>query len=162
MIPTALAMDLMNRAALALQRAHHEPGVALSVRLKSESLTTNLSWETVNTDELLQHDRLKVTEDGAEAVSLALAGQLKGWAVLRRLQIGEHGDWLLQDSAGPDAKTVALEISGVESGPINKRLKEKLAQVAQTQDVDERWAGVVGFEAPASALQFTRRRRVQR
>jgi hypothetical protein len=52
---------------------------------------------------------------------------------------------------------VALEISGVDRGSIVSRLSEKLAQVAKSTDVDQRWAGVVGFEAPTAALHLAKR-----
>ena len=32
-------------------------------------------------------------------------------------------------------------------------MREKLDQVAENEDVDRRWAGVVGFEQPEAALQ---------
>jgi hypothetical protein len=47
---------------------------------------------------------------------------------------------------------VALEVSGIDRGSIGARLSDKLAQVAKSADVDQRWAGVVGFEKPVSAL----------
>ena len=50
---------------------------------------------------------------------------------------------------------VALEVSGVGRGGIASRLREKLEQVANSPDVDQRWAGVVGFEEPAVALHST-------
>jgi hypothetical protein len=50
-----------------------------------------------------------------------------------------------------------LEISGVDKGGILVRLSEKLAQVAKSTDVDQRWAGVVGFEEPIAALHFAKR-----
>jgi hypothetical protein len=44
-------------------------------------------------------------------------------------------------------------VSGVDRGSIVVRMREKLAQVAQSSDVDHRCAGVVGFERPETALK---------
>lgn len=52
---------------------------------------------------------------------------------------------------------VALEVSGVDRGSIAARLTKKLTQVAKSVDVDQRWAGVVGFEKPIAALHSASR-----
>ena len=51
---------------------------------------------------------------------------------------------------------IALEVSGVDRGTIATRISEKLAQVARSADVDQRWAGVMGFEKPTAALRSTK------
>jgi hypothetical protein len=51
---------------------------------------------------------------------------------------------------------IGLEISGIDQGSITARLSAKLTQVAKSTDVDQRWAGVVGFEEPLAALRFTK------
>jgi hypothetical protein len=48
-----------------------------------------------------------------------------------------------------------LEVSGVDRGSIAARLSQKLAQVAMSEDVDGRWAGVVGFEEPTMGMRST-------
>jgi hypothetical protein len=73
------------------------------------------------------------------------------------MQREEHADWLLEDIREGVRQVVALEISGVDRGSIATRLSEKLAQVGKSADVDQRWAGVVGFEEPLAALHFTKR-----
>jgi hypothetical protein len=72
------------------------------------------------------------------------------------MQRGEHADWLLEDRREV-RQIVALEVSGVARGSIATRLSEKLAQVRESTDVDQRWAGVVGFEEPTAALRFIER-----
>ena len=106
-----------------------------------------------------QHDYNRITEDGAEAVALALAHRHRAWCVIRRMQREEHADWLLEDTRDGVRQTVALEISGVDRGSILGRISEKLAQVAKSADVDQRLASVVGFEEPTAALRFTKRQR---
>jgi hypothetical protein len=59
---------------------------------------------------------------------------------------------------GVERQVVALEVSGVDRGEIKARLTSKLDQVARAEDVDQRWAGVVGFEKPTAALQATKAR----
>jgi hypothetical protein len=73
------------------------------------------------------------------------------------MQREEHADWLLEDTAGGKRQVIALEVSGVDRGSIVARLTRKLAQVAKSADVDQRWAGVVGFEKAAAALHSSRR-----
>jgi hypothetical protein len=106
-----------------------------------------------------QHDCNRITEDGAEAVALALTHRHKGWRVIRRLQREEHADWLLEDTRESGRQVAALEVSGVDRGGIAQRLTEKLAQVAESVDADQRWTGVVGFEEPTAAIHFTKRQR---
>jgi len=97
-----------------------------------------------------QHDHNRITEDGAEAVALALAHRHRAWRIVRRMQRRERADWLLEDARGNE---IALEVSGVDRGNISGRLFEKLKQVAKNADIDQRWASVVGFEEPAVALR---------
>jgi len=116
-----------------------------------------LSWPGADLSKIDQHDHNPITEDGAEAVALALAHRHRAWRVIRRMQREEHADWLLEEAREDTRQIVALEISGVDRGGILARLSEKLAQVAKSTDVDQRWAGVVGFEEPAAALHSTKR-----
>lgn len=88
-------------------------------------------------------------------MTLALAHRHKAWRVKRRLQPREHADFLLEETRDAGTRLIALEVSGVDRGSIASRLSEKLRQVAKTIDVDERYAGVIGFERPNAALRFT-------
>lgn len=97
-----------------------------------------------------------MTEDGAEAVMLALAHRARGWRVVRRMQREEHADWLLEQQGEGPRQVVALEVSGVNRGSIAARLTDKLDQVARSEDVDQKWAGVVGFEEPVATLRSTK------
>ncbi len=66
---------------------------------------------------------------------------------------GEHADGLLEGQGETGRSPVALEVSGVDHGSTASRLTEKLAQVAKSLDVDQRWAGVVGFAKPEVAFR---------
>jgi hypothetical protein len=152
-LPGSVVSVLVARAALALERNGHRSGAQLRCDLDRLSATDSLSWPAVDVDTIDQHDQNRLTEDGAEAVALALAFKHRTWRVLRRLQREEHADWLLEEVTTHGHLTIALEVSGVARGEITSRLAAKLKQVAGTKDVDQRWAGVVGFEKPVASLQ---------
>jgi hypothetical protein len=154
-LPADLAELMVARAALALERNGHVSGVSVSIDIDRVLVGCHLSWQPADMSKIDQHDQNRITEDGAEGVSLALAHRHRGWSVIRRLQRGEGADWLLEDSMAGRRSLVALEVSGVDRGRIAPRLTEKLAQVAASCDVDQRWASVVGFEAPVAALYST-------
>jgi hypothetical protein len=73
--------------------------VAIGLELERIASQDLLFWPGADLTELDQHDYDRVTEDGAEAIALALAHRHRGWRVVRRLQREEHADWLLE-SAG--------------------------------------------------------------
>ena len=157
-LPSDLALVMVERAALALERNAHTASVRLSVNMERILSSGLLSWPGADLSKLDQHDDNRITEEGAEAVALAVAHKPRAWRVVRRMQREEHADWLLEDVREAGRRVIALEVSGVNRGGIAARLSEKLAQVAESTDVDQRWAGVVGFEAPIAALHFTKRR----
>jgi hypothetical protein len=158
-LPVDLALVMVGRAALALERNDHASGVRFSLNLNRVVSNCLLSWPAADLGKIDQHDHHRITEDGAEAVALALAHRQQAWRVIRRMQREEHADWLLEDTAGGRRQVVALEVSGVDRGSIVARLATKLAQVAKSIDVDQRWAGVIGFEKPTAALHSSKRRK---
>ena len=147
-LPSDLALILVTRAALGLERNGHGSGVEISVDVERLVTEGVLSWPAVDFSRLDQHDHHRVTEEGAEAVALVLAHEDRGWRVVRRMQREEYADWLLEELDEESRRLVALEVSGVNRGSLKKRLAEKLEQVAKSVDVHQRWAGVVGFEKP--------------
>jgi hypothetical protein len=157
-LPIDVALVIVGRAALALERNNHASGVRFSQDVERVLSDGPLSWPGADLGKMDQHDQNRITEDGAEAVALALAHGHRAWRVIRRMQREEHADWLLEDLGKGGRQVVALEVSGVDRGAIVARLSVKLAQVAKSMDVDQRWAGVVGFEQPVAALHSTKRR----
>jgi hypothetical protein len=113
-------------------------------------VVATLVWEKRPAADALQLDYHRVTEDGAEAVALALVHSSRSWVVLRRLQREEHADWLLRETTS--RRLVALEVSGTDEGDEDARLSAKLAQVAQSTAARKRAACVVGFLAPRIAF----------
>jgi hypothetical protein len=120
------------------------------LQIQNETQRDLMKWTQLDINELVQHDLRRVTEDGAEAVALAIAGKHLGFRVVRRMQREESADWLLE---GPQARSLeALEVSGVDRGPTARRLNEKRRQVRLVEDVDRRWVAIVGFEQPQATL----------
>lgn len=153
-LPFDITLVMVGRAALALERNAHKPGVNLSLELERALSGVSLLWQAADLGHIEQHDHNRITEDGAEAVALALAYRYRSWRTIRRLQRGDCADWLLADVRDGVEQKVALEISGVNRGGIAARLAQKVAQVGRNADADQRWACVVGFEEPIAALRF--------
>jgi len=152
-LPPDMAQIMVTRAALGLQRNKHSSGAALHIDVETVVLRCILRWPDADLRTAKQHDFNRITEDGAEAIALAVAHKTKTWRVVRRMQREEYADWLLEHREGGARELVALEVSGVDRGDIAVRLGEKMDQVARSRDVDQRWAGVVGFQKPKAALQ---------
>lgn len=158
-LPPDVALAMVGRAALALGRNGRSPGLGMPVDVERVVTSCVLSWPRADLSQADQHDENRITEDGAEAVALAVVHRHRSWSVVRRMQREEHADWLLEDRGEGNRQIIALEVSGVDRGAIAARLSQKLAQVAMSVDVDGRWAGVVGFEEPTTALRSTKRRK---
>lgn len=137
------------RAAIALHRAQHQPGVGARVVNGSENGQATIRWtrHADGDDALKVLDENRVTEDGAEAIALSFVHVLSRWTVSRRVQREGSADWLL---TGPShhKMALALEVSGVAVGGAEQRLKVKCAQVARVTEPCVRAAVVVGFEEP--------------
>jgi hypothetical protein len=153
LLPPDMAESMVTQAALGLQRNHHSPGVELHMAIESEPLRCALTWPAADLGTLEQYDSRRITEDGAEAIALAVAHKTRAWRVIRRMQPGNYADWLLEHRDSGVKKLVAFEVGGTDHGSIEKCLGVELAQVAKSIDVDQRWAGVVGFRRPEAALR---------
>ncbi len=156
-LPGDVAVAMLVCAALALQRNGHATGAGVSLQLERDVSQGSLSWTHADMATIELHDHNRITEDGAEAVTLAVMHRHLEWRVVRRMQREEYADWLLERTAERGRETAALEVSGVDRGSIASRLTQKLAQVAKSIDVDQKWAGVVGFERPIAAIESKKR-----
>ena len=152
-LPRDMAGVMVIRAALGLGRNKHSSGAELQVDIERAVTRCVLMWPPADPGTHKQHDHNRITEDGAEAIALAAAHQTRSWRVVRRMQREEHADWLLEHQDNGTRKLIAFEVSGIDRGSTQGRLREKLAQVAKNSDVDQRCAGVVGFEQPEAALR---------
>lgn len=90
----------------------------------------------------------RVTEEGAEALALALTGRRCGWKVKRRLQsrLSEGADWLI----GSGGQNVIVEVGGTDEGDLEMLYKRKVtqAQGASWPKGTARAACVVRFVEP--------------
>ena len=151
LLPATTAAEYEHRAALGLERRSHKPGVRMAARIEDESAAATLHW-TSAARAAEQLDRQRITEDAAEAVTLALVHEGRGWVVRRRLQRGESADWLLLDAA---QQLIALEISGLDRGDPARRLREKLKQAELSRIAPQRAACVVELATPQALLERT-------
>jgi hypothetical protein len=150
LLPATTAVEYSFRAALALEHRGHASGRPLGVLNEQDAKRDiPVHWEPAGTEGQVSLDRIRITEDGAEAVALVLGSVVRGWTVRRRLQRGESADWLLKDGNGA---LVALEVSGIDGQHDAGRLREKLDQVAGVTICSERSACVVAFETPVATL----------
>jgi len=147
------ARVLAFRAALALQRRHRS-GVVLSYDIGGNLSEQELRWTEQAPDAELHEDFKRVTEEGAEAIALALANHGKGWRVRRRLQSSakDGADWLLTDSA--NNTRVILEVSGTDEGSLGSALKAKIRQAQDSVWADQcnPAACVVRFKDPRASF----------
>jgi hypothetical protein len=149
LLPAATALEYGHRAGIGLERQGHVPGVALNARLDDETRDATLQWVSPPRGDAEQLDHHRITEDSAEAIALALVHGARRWVVRRRLQRGEFADWLLQD---PEARSVALEVSGIAEGEDHQRLRTKIAQVARARIASKRAACVVELSIPRATV----------
>ncbi|HEY7514038.1 MAG TPA: hypothetical protein VIC87_06150 [Vicinamibacteria bacterium] len=149
LLPATTATEYGHRAGIGLERHRHAPGVVLSTRFDREKGSAHLHWTSPPPGGAEQLDRHRITEDAAEAIALALVHGVRGWVVRRRLQRGESADWLLHD---PEARLVALEISGVGEEDDSQRLRRKLEQVRTATVARQRVACVVELRHPRATV----------
>lgn len=148
LLPRTRAADIAHCAAVGLKRHGHAPGARMAVRLDQADHSATLGWTVPDIGVSLQLDRNRVTEDAAEAITLALVNVAFGWVIRRRLQNGEFADWLLED---PGMNLVGLEVSGVDAGDSARRLREKVIQAARATVACRHVACVVELASPCAA-----------
>src|SRR5215207_6327381 len=107
-VPNDTATPLAHRAAVALER-RHQPGVRLTGSVRGSVIDEELRWRPRVPDGGVYEDINRVTEEGAEALGLALACSTCAWRVERRLQarLAEGADWLMIDQLS--GATMVLE-----------------------------------------------------
>jgi len=145
----AIAEAMSHHAAIALQR-RHRPGVEFSMSINGESIREPLTWRATAETDALMVDTRRATEEGAECIALALVGRFRQWRIVRRLQPGESADWLLANEAG---EWIVLEISGIDDGPFNVRVRQKRAQAALASARGLPAVSVVRFLDPRAMLE---------
>ncbi len=149
MLPASTAAEYGYRAAAGLERHGHQPGTDLATRIDGKAGQAHLHWLRSPNGAGDHIDRNRITEDAAEAIALGLVHAARGWVVRRRLQRGESADWLLQD---PQARLVALEVSGIDKGNDSERLRIKLEQARRATVASRRAACVVELSTPRATV----------
>ncbi|WP_434041898.1 MULTISPECIES: hypothetical protein [Sorangium] len=124
-LPAESAGPLAFRAVIALQR-RHRPGVSLTGTVRGQSLHEALKWKDRPPHLARMEDFNRSTEEGAEALGLALAGRRCGWRVKRRLQsrLSEGVDWLMVEGT----RQVVVEMGGTDEGDLEALYKRKVSQ----------------------------------
>lgn len=153
-VPNDTAAPLAHRAAVALER-RHQPGVHLTGTVRGNVVDEELRWRSRAPEGAVYEDINRVTEEGAEAIGLALACSTCAWRVERRLQarLAEGADWLMVDPAS--GATMVLEIGGTDEQDLDALLARKIAQ-ARRSPFSERGtsaACVIRFVEPSVMMQ---------
>lgn len=127
-LPAASAEPLAFRAVIALQR-RHQPGVQLSGSMRGNELREAVLWKERSAELAEMEDFNRVTEEGAEALALALTGRRCGWIVRRRLQsrLSEGADWLMASGA----HNVIVEVGGTDDGDLEALYRRKVSQAEE-------------------------------
>ena len=154
-VPEDNATPLVHRAAVALER-RHSPGVHITGTVADAVFDEELHWRPRAPAAATYEDINRVTEEGAEAIALALASSKCAWRVQRRLQarLSEGADWLMTDTLS--GATIVLEIGGTDEHDIEALLDRKIAQ-ARRSPFSERGipaACVIRFREPTVRMQI--------
>ncbi|HSK04036.1 MAG TPA: hypothetical protein VK932_22435 [Kofleriaceae bacterium] len=152
-LPRESAGPLALRACVALER-RHRPGVVLDTTVHGASEREVIRWSKLPATIASTQDDLRVTEEGAIAIALALSARHCGWRVVRCLQsrLGEGADWLMADAS---ERRVVLEVGGTDEGSLGALLSVK-AQQARGSIFSRHGrpaACVVRFREPRALLQ---------
>ena len=155
-LPKESAGPLALRACVALER-RHSPGVALDATVHGEPQRQELRWSKLPATVAPTQDDLRVTEEGAVAIALALSARHCRWRVVRCLQarLGEGADWLMVDAS---QRRIVLEVGGTDEGSLGALLSQKAEQARSSifSRHGRPAACVVRFAEPRALLQSVR------
>jgi hypothetical protein len=130
-LPEETVSPLAHRAAVALER-RHAPGVRVTGTVPGAPVDEEIQWRVRTPDAAMYEDINRVTEEGAEAIGLALAGSKCMWRIKRRLQarLAEGADWLMSNQA--TGSTMVLEIGGTDEQDLEALLARKIEQARRS------------------------------
>lgn len=150
-LPDELVGAFQMYAAIALERQRHVSGVEFLVTVSNTLVNETIVWRKRKAKDASMLDMNRVTEDGAECLALLVVGQQCSWRAVRRLQsrLRQRADWLVEI---PSGETLAFEVSGTESGPFERRIREKKAQAEAAAQAGGAAACVVRFLEPKAKL----------
>jgi hypothetical protein len=146
-------------AAVCLEDQGHGLSVSLSIEGDFTEVVT-LYREPVDERARWSHnDTERATENGAYGVSLLALQELTGLTVLLQSRRGSGFDfWLGPDSGFLFQAGIRLEVSGIRRGDetsIRRRLRSKIRQTEQSQQLAPAYVAVVEFSQPV--LRVVRR-----
>lgn len=154
----ALCANLVEAAVICLSSRGHSPGAPLQV----DGARVTLAWEPPDPRAFASRaDMQEATEHGATAVAIALVRAATDLDVVERAWKGTGFDYYLARSTdGPTfARAACLEVSGIleeDESLMQKRLRQKVAQVKRGGAELSGFAVVVGFRAPRAAVERVR------
>lgn len=152
-LPKESAGPLALRACVALER-RHSSGVILDATIHGAPEREEIRWSKLPTRVAPTQDSLRVTEEGAVALALALSARHCRWRVVRCLQsrLGEGADWLMVDAS---RRRVVLEVGGTAEGRLGALLSVKSEQARNSlcSRHGRPAACVVRFVEPRALLQ---------
>lgn len=125
-LPKESAGPLALRASVALER-RHSSGVVMDTTIHGTREQVELRWSKLPATVAPTQDDLRVTEEGAVAIALALSARYCRWRVVRCLQarLGEGADWLMLDAM---KRRIVLEVGGTDEGSLGALLSAKTEQ----------------------------------
>ncbi|MBM3497079.1 MAG: hypothetical protein FJX74_00255 [Armatimonadetes bacterium] len=143
---------------------HHVPPVAIHVSADADPSEYRLDWEPADDQARATHaNELDATRDGAYAVTFACMEHSMGLVVVGRAEHGSGADWYVAprglgfDEFGlpnyDDHVVMALEVSGVDTGPTGGRMREKREQLLRGAATERGVAAVVRFSRPTVELE---------
>ena len=152
-LPKESAGPLALRACVALER-RHAPGVVLGATIHGAPEREEIRWSKLPDSVAPTQDALRVTEEGAIAIALALSARHCRWRVVRCLQarLGEGADWLMIDAS---KRRIVLEVGGTDEGSLGALLSVKTEQARGSIFARHGRAAacVVRFVEPRALLQ---------
>lgn len=152
-LPKESAGPLTLRARVALER-RYAPGIAFDVIVDGVPLSEEIRWLKLPARVAQTQDELRVTEEGAVALALALSSRHCRWRVIRCLQsrLGEGADWLMADA---EDRRIVLEVGGTDAGNLRALLSAKLDQARSSLFARHAVpaACVVRFTGPQARLE---------
>ena len=151
----ATANHYLEAARICLDR-HHQPPIDFDVEYGADLKRAETDWQPVD-DQVRRAwaNEIDATEAGAYACVLAAAELAMGMVAVHRVEQGDGADYYIapNDERRNDRSFWRrLEVSGIGAdagtrGPINQRVRGKLAQLANARHPRPGTAGVVGFKA---------------
>jgi hypothetical protein len=79
LLALSTALEYAYRAAIGLSRHGHVPGASWNASLDDDNHEGHLQWSKAEPDEGRHMDYIRVTEDAAEAITLAFVSVARGW-----------------------------------------------------------------------------------